>query len=126
MVSPPSTGVSGLAGDVLLVFVPTPEAGLSWPDAGWIAATEARHPGLHIRWPPHEDPATGKPRAPEELPADVWEGVTLLCSSWAPPARLIPNVRFIQAPSAGADRWLQHESFKDARVTLCTGNGTHA
>lgn len=121
-----SISASSLAADVLLIFLPTPDDGRVWPDPAWIAATEARYPGLRVRWLRREDPETGLPREIDQLPADVWDGVTLLCSSWPPSAHLIPGVRFVQVPSAGLDRWIRHEAYLNPAVAVCTGNGTHA
>lgn len=127
------------ANDVLLVFLPDRTA----PDAEWIARVEAKFPGLTIRYEPQADPTTGQVRDVNNLPVEVWDGVTLLVSHWPPrttdtqvfsyavkttikPKTTLPNLRFVQVPSAGADRWIGHETFQRPGVTIATGNGTHA
>jgi hypothetical protein len=103
--------------DVLLVFLPDRTA----PDADWIARIEATYPGLTVRYVPQADPATGQTREVNSLPAEVWEGVTLLVSHWPPrtteskvfsyavqttikPKTTLPGLRFVQVPSARARR----------------------
>ncbi len=112
--------MSPLAEDILLVFLPVPE------DTAFTAALEARYPGLRVRWEPHTDSVTGQTRAVQDLPPSAWDGVSLLMSVMPPPAQLMARVRFVQMPSAGADRWLSHEKFHDEGVVFCSANGSHA
>ncbi|CAK7231577.1 hypothetical protein SEUCBS140593_007972 [Sporothrix eucalyptigena] len=129
--SPPGIGAS----DTILLFLPDRTS----PDAAWIAKTEAAYPGVTIRNIPQPDPETGKLRDINDLPESVWEGVTILVSLWPPrttettvddkvvsPKTTLPDLRFVQVPSAGADRWIVHETYKRPHVTISTGNGTHA
>lgn len=137
MASPPTAGIG--PNDTLLVFLPDRTA----PDAAWIARIKAAYPGLIVRFVSQVDPATGKVRDVNDLPAEIWEGVTLLVSHWPPRTTsttaivdgvettlpvttTLPGLRFVQVPSAGADRWIGHETFKRPGVTIATGNGTHA
>jgi len=115
-----SRSSKGLSKDVLLVHVPAP------PDNAWMAKMEAKHPGLQVRWHQHPMPGTIEFSKTEPLPRETYQGVTLLCSL-APthPAELLPNVRFIQIPMAGADLWTKHPFYRARGVTMCTANGTH-
>ncbi|EAQ91898.1 hypothetical protein CHGG_00133 [Chaetomium globosum CBS 148.51] len=88
----------GFSNDVLLVCVPTP------PNETWIARLKVLHPELTVRW--YNQPQTFPP-AP--LPEEVYEGVTMLLTLWPHPAESLPNVRYIQLLSAGADRWITHD-----------------
>ncbi|CAK7230079.1 hypothetical protein SCUCBS95973_007452 [Sporothrix curviconia] len=128
--------LSGIgASDTILLFLPD----RTCPDAAWIAKTEAAYPGLTVRSIPQADPETGKLRDVDDLPAAVWEGVTIFVSLWPPRTTAatvdgktvaattsLANLRFVQVPSAGADRWIVHETFARPGVTISTGNGTHA
>ena len=133
----PTAGIG--PNDTLLIFLPDRTA----PDAAWIARIEAAYPGLTVRFVSQADPVTGTVRDVNQLPAEVWEGVTLLVSHWPPKTvetkvisygvettlratTTLPDLRFVQVPSAGADRWIGHETFKRPGVTIATGNGTHA
>lgn len=110
--------MSGLSKDKLLIFQP------EGPTAEWMARVQARHPGLQILY---ENSALGDGsiKAFEDLDPDVREGVTLLSTYIPPPARFLSDVKFVQLPSAGVDKWLGHETYKDENVTFCTGNGCH-
>jgi len=106
---------SKLSNDVLLVAIPSP------PVDEWIARVEAQHPGLKVRWV--QQPVTFPPAA---LPKEVYDDVTMLCTLWPHPAELLPKVRYVQLISAGADRWLTHDLYKNPEVTFCTANGAHS
>lgn len=100
--------------DVLLLFLPkdSPEA--------WLDTMARNHPNVEVRW--------GNPRdyrAPEDLPAEMWDGVTVYCSFRPPPARLMKTVRFVQLTSAGADLWVNHPIYQKPEVEFCTSNGIH-
>lgn len=135
--SPPTAGIG--PNDTLLLFLPD----RTLPDAAWIERIQAKFPGLKIRTESQNDPATGQTREVNYLPASTWDGVTLLVSHWPPrttelkvysyavetklqPKTTLPGLRFVQVPSAGADRWIAHEVSDRPDVTVCTGNGTHA
>ncbi|ROW04911.1 hypothetical protein VPNG_07047 [Cytospora leucostoma] len=110
--------MSGLSRDKLLIFQP------KGPSAEWIARIQARHPGLEIRYENSALP-DGSIRPFEELNPATRDGVTLLSTYLPPPARFLKGVRFVQLPSAGVDKWLGHETYKDENVVFCTGNGCH-
>jgi hypothetical protein len=105
----------GLSNDVLLVSVPTP------PNETWMEHLRASHPGLTVRW---FTQSYTYPPAP--VPEEVYEGVTLLVTFWPHPAESLPNVRYIQLLSAGADRWITHDLYKNPKITFCTANGAHS
>ncbi|KAJ9137898.1 2-hydroxyacid dehydrogenase [Pleurostoma richardsiae] len=107
---------SSLKGDILLIFAAT-----SAP-AGWIEETRVRFPGLEIRWE-CSIADDGSLRKAEDLPTEVWDGVTMLSTYAPPPARLIPNVRFVQLTSAGSDMWRKHEKYLDKNVVFCVASG---
>jgi hypothetical protein len=105
----------GFANEVLLITVPAP------PNESWIAHLETKYPGLKVRW------FTRVNRIPPDpLPAELYDGVTLLCTLLPHPIELVPKVRYVQLISAGADRWIQHELYKKQDVIFCTANGAHA
>jgi len=115
--SPPSS--PDLSNDTLLIAIPHP------PDSNWIAYQESRHPGLKIRW--YEIERTLRV-FPKPLPADAFDGVTLVCTNWPQliPPSAHPNIRFVQLSSAGADRWVNHPLYKDQSVVFCNASGVHA
>lgn len=114
--------------DVILIFLPDRLA----PDAAWLAKTEAAYPGVTVRIAGQVDPTTGTIRDVNDLPAATWEGVTILVSLWPPRTTgpdaktTLDGLRFVQVPSAGADRWIVHETYQRPEVVIATGNGTHA
>lgn len=61
----------------------------------------------------------------KDLPAETWNGVTLLCTFVPPPSHLLGSVRFVQLTSAGADMWPGHATYEDEKVSFCTSNGIH-
>ena len=104
-----------LSSDILLVHVPLP------PDQEWIAKLESTYPGFQVRW---------YQRAPilaqdKGIPDELWEGVTMVMGTSAYPAHLMSKVRYVQLSSAGADRWVNHEVYKNKDVIFCTANGCH-
>jgi hypothetical protein len=106
---------SGLGNDVLLLAVPFP------PNEKWIARLKTLHPGLKVRW---AQQSTTFP--PEPLPKEVYDDVTILLALWPHPAELMHNVRYVQLVSAGADRWITHDLYKNPDVKFCTANGAHS
>ncbi|KKY30052.1 putative 2-hydroxyacid dehydrogenase [Diaporthe ampelina] len=95
--------MSGTSKEKLLIFQP------KGPTAEWTARVQAQHPGLEIIYVNSALP-DGSIKPFEELSAEVRGGVTLLSTYIPPPARLIPDVKFVQLPSAGVDKWLGHET----------------
>ncbi|KAK1498932.1 D-isomer specific 2-hydroxyacid dehydrogenase [Colletotrichum cuscutae] len=109
---------SPLAGDKLLVFLSAPE------DTKWTGRISQRFPGLKVCWESNLRPGGGF-LLPDELPDEVWEDVTIFMAFNPPSAHRLSKVRFVQLTSAGADRWLDHDVYKDPKVSFCTTNGCH-
>lgn len=112
-----------LSKDVLLVFVPRPR------EDAWVRRIESKFPGLQVRWVNRDEYAQDIHKVSDALktmPAEEWAGVTLATSSIPPPAHFMKSVRFVQLTSAGADRWLEHETYKDPNVIFSTANGLHS
>jgi phosphoglycerate dehydrogenase-like enzyme len=105
--------VSPLSNDILLVFVPVA------PDTEWITRIESRYPGFKVRWALRQDPMV------QVLDPEVWEGVTMFTTYLPHPPDLMKSVRYVQLSSAGADRWTDHEKYKDPNTVFCTASGTH-
>ena len=61
---------------------------------------------MPLRWAPGD-----KGSAATALPPEIWEGVTIACLFLPHPARLMSKVRYVQLTSAGADKWIEHETF---------------
>lgn len=108
-------GANDLSNEVLLVAIPFP------PNHKWTARLEALHPGLKVRLAIQSNTFP-----PEPLPKEVYDGVTILCTLWPHPVEMLQNVRYVQLLSAGADKWIGHELYKNPNVTFCTANGAHA
>jgi hypothetical protein len=104
--------------DVLLVFIPAdaPE----W----WLKRMALHHADIEVRWANATAPDRSLLR-PENLPVEIWDGVTMLCTYVPPPPHLVPGLRFVQLTSAGFDLWTGHPTFEDAQVQFCTANGIH-
>jgi hypothetical protein len=106
-----------LSNDVLVIAAP-----MVFPrDEKWMARLESLHPGLKVRWvsQSHTYP-------PEPLPEDISKEVTLLATVWPYPAEQLPNVRFVQLLTAGANQWFTNGVYKKPEVIFCTTNGAHA
>jgi hypothetical protein len=104
--------------DKLLIFQP------KGPTAEWIARVQAQHPDLEIIYRNSALP-DGSIQPFEDLDPEARDGVTLLCTYIPPPAHFLKQVRFIQLPSAGVDKWLEHDTYKDGKVVFSTGKGSH-
>ncbi|KAL6786931.1 hypothetical protein J3E68DRAFT_419671 [Trichoderma sp. SZMC 28012] len=107
------------ADDKLLLHYPIP-----LPD-GFIETVKARWPQLkvHVEISPVRN---SKMINADELPDEVWEGVTLLSVVPPPSAAKMKNVKFVQLGSAGWDVWLEHEVFLNKDVEFCNTSGVHA
>lgn len=112
---------NGLSNDVLLVTIPVPV------NEAWIAKIKALHPGFQVRWvtEPFGD-RSGPPSKESSLPQEMYEDVTMLFTFRNHPAEMLPKLRFVQLISAGADKWINHELYKDPNITFCTANGAHS
>ncbi|PWI70112.1 hypothetical protein PCL_00256 [Purpureocillium lilacinum] len=117
-----SSGGGGITSrDKLLIHAPQP------PPPGFLDLLGARFPQLSVRWElARLDPVRSDLASADTLPAEVLDGVTML--SVYPPAKAaaIPDVRFVQLISAGSDRWVGHEKYRDPGVVFCSGSGCHA
>ncbi|KAI5861934.1 hypothetical protein GGS23DRAFT_119731 [Durotheca rogersii] len=111
--------VGPLANDVLLVFTPVAE------QTEWIKRVTNRFEGLRVRWV-NSLKADGTILTAREVPAEVWDGVTILTTFVPPPEDLVAKVRLIQVSSAGTDRWTNHPKYLDENTIFCTSNGIHA
>ncbi|KAH9908496.1 D-isomer specific 2-hydroxyacid dehydrogenase [Xylariomycetidae sp. FL2044] len=109
-------------GDVLLIILPSDEN-----KHQWVEKMEKRYLGLKVHWFDLLKP-DGTFRTAEDIPKDIWDKkVTFLAAGYAPPpASLIPKIRWVQLPSAGADRWLSHPKYQEENVLFTTANGIHA
>ncbi|KAL8375840.1 hypothetical protein RB595_007116 [Gaeumannomyces hyphopodioides] len=111
-----------LEGEVLLVCIPTE------PKLEWVAAMEERYPGLEVRWVDRNWYLDTNVFASGtlNLPAGLYDGVTMVMSFLPPKPEDMKRVRFVQLTSAGADRWVTHDVYRDPNVMFCTANGIHA
>ncbi|OTA98092.1 hypothetical protein M426DRAFT_326261 [Hypoxylon sp. CI-4A] len=111
--------ITSLGNDVLLAFIPLAE------NPEWTEKLAKKFKGLQIRWVKSITPEHTIVK-PDDLPAETWDGVTLLYTFLPPRIELIPKVRFVQLTSAGADKWPGHPKYQDESVVFCTSNGSHA
>ncbi|KAI8167004.1 D-2-hydroxyacid dehydrogenase [Colletotrichum sp. SAR 10_70] len=109
---------SPLANDILLVFLSSPR------NEEWIGRVESNYPGLQVRWANNHLP-DGRFLLPDELPDEVWDGVTMIISFNPPSLERLKSVRFVQLTSAGADKWRDHPVYKNPDIPFCTTNGCH-
>lgn len=105
--------------ETLLLQIP-PE-----PDLQWITRLESKYPGLKVRWVPLRWTPVDKGSEATDLPPETWEGVTMACLFLPHPAHLMSKVRYVQLTSAGVDKWVEHEMYKNPNVVFCTANGVH-
>ncbi|KAH8897307.1 putative 2-hydroxyacid dehydrogenase [Thozetella sp. PMI_491] len=108
-----------LSKDKLLLFLP------KVPDLQWIAKTKAKYPGLEINWAASVD-QDGELVKEEDLPAEYWDGITLLFVDWSPPpAHLLSKVRFVQVASAGVDLWRDHPTYLNNDIAFSNASGAY-
>ncbi|KAM4065244.1 d-isomer specific 2-hydroxyacid dehydrogenase, NAD binding domain-containing protein [Hirsutella rhossiliensis] len=104
--------------DKLLVHLPSPAP------AGWLEAMARRFPGLAVRWEVAGiDAAASDLESADSLPREALDGVTLLCVYPPPSPAVMERVRVVQLASAGSDRWLGHEKYRDPGVVFCSSSG---
>lgn len=112
-----SVATTPLSKDVVLVVVP------SEPKTEWIERIKAKYPGIEVRW---ANLPIGGPKTTEDLPANLWDDVTIYSGFVTGPSAQMDKVRFVQLPSAGADRWLDHDLYRNRPdVVFSTANGVH-
>ncbi|GKT42922.1 D-2-hydroxyacid dehydrogenase [Colletotrichum spaethianum] len=107
---------SPLARDVLLLVLAAPE------NTTWKRRVLERFPGLEVRWVDSRKPDGGH-LAPDDVPDEVWDGVTIFYSFTPASPKRMAKVRFVQVSSAGVDLWIDHEVYKNPNVPFCTTNG---
>jgi hypothetical protein len=107
-----------LQNDVLLIFIPY------YITVEWLNRVRTINPHLEIRWVNSMNPDRSVAHA-ENLPAELWDGVTMLCTYRPPPAELTSKVRFVQLTSAGSDLWAEKELYKNSQVVFCNSSGIH-
>ncbi|TDZ33049.1 D-2-hydroxyacid dehydrogenase [Colletotrichum spinosum] len=112
------TRTSPLAKDKVLIFLSQD------PNEEWVRKIESLYPGIEVRWISNYTPEGGF-TLPDDLPDEVWEGVTIYMGFNAPPAERMSNVRLVQLTSAGTDKWHNHPIYKKPDVPFCTTNGCH-
>lgn len=61
-----------------------------------------------------------------DLPDEVWDGVTMLCVMPPPSVERMKSVKFVQLASAGSDLWIGHEAYANKDITFCCTSGAHA
>ncbi|KAF7557525.1 hypothetical protein G7046_g6015 [Stylonectria norvegica] len=102
--------------DTLLVYLPGPSS------PAWLDAVKARFPSLTVRWEQCLV-ENGVLKSPDHLPAEVWDGVTMMCIYHVPPVERVPHVRFFQLASAGSDLWHGYPKFLDPDVVFANASG---
>lgn len=107
------------AKDKVLVHVPIP------PPPGWLDTVAARYPALKVHWEVAKIIPGPDLESADCLPADVLDGVTILCVYPPPKPENMRDVRLVQLASAGSDRWATHPSFLNPDVSFCNGSGVH-
>lgn len=107
------------AADKLLVHLPFPAP------PGWTDDIARRFPALRVHWEVCGI-NSGSDSDPDLLPAEVWDGVTMLVMYQPPSPALTRNVRFVQIPSAGWDLWFGHALFLNHSIPFCNSMGAHA
>jgi hypothetical protein len=113
-----TAGSPTLSHDKLLIYIPEDRK------EDWILKVESAHPGIQVQWCRSITPE-GTLVPFDQLAPEVWDGLTMFCGFFAPPATLLNSLRFVQLTSAGADKWVQHEKYKDQNIMFCTSNGIH-
>jgi len=61
------------------------------------------YPGISVRWF-NVAASDGKLIGCDDIPVEVWEGVTMLCTYQLPKAELLPGLKFAQLTSACSDQ----------------------
>lgn len=107
----------GLSQDTILIMVPCD------PMQEVIERLQVKFPGVRVRWQ-NTKVATGLFRS-DDMPPETFEGVTIVCAYEVPRASLLPQVRFVQLTSAGADQCTEHPLYKNGNIPFCTSNGAH-
>ncbi|GAB1318468.1 D-isomer specific 2-hydroxyacid dehydrogenase NAD-binding domain-containing protein [Madurella fahalii] len=107
-----------LKGHKLLMITP-------WePPGAFIDKLAAKFPDLQVVY--HQQTPPEKLTAPGDLPAEVWEDVTIILTFGTfPKPQEAPKLEYVQLMSAGANHVLDNPLFKDTDVTFCTANGIH-
>ncbi|EXJ88353.1 hypothetical protein A1O1_05283 [Capronia coronata CBS 617.96] len=107
----------GLSQDTILVLMPCD------PIKDFTDRLEAKFPGVTIRWQ-NTKVASGLLMT-KDMPAELFDGVTIVCAFQIPDASLVPKLRFVQLTSAGADQCAENAHYKNPDIPFCTSNGAH-
>ena len=84
---------------------------------------QQKYPGLTIRW--HNMSINTQVISYDDIPRELFNDVTILCSQRLPDADWVPKCHFVQLTSAGPDKSIQRPLYQNPKVTLCTSNGVH-
>ena len=95
--APALTPTEEVAAEVLLLLLPCERS------EDLIRRVADNCPGISVRWY-NVSSSDGNFISFDDVPADVWEGVTMLCSSQLPRAELLPYLKLVQLTSAGSDQ----------------------
>lgn len=114
-----SSGSHVLSKDIILFLLPTdiPE--------DYQARIKSKYPGIRIRWYNTLVPDGPHPNPEEIVPKELFDGVTILCARFLPPADLLPKCHYVQLTAAGPDRHTQHPLYLRPQVSVCSSNGVH-
>lgn len=104
--------------DILLLLLPCD------PYDDFIRTVKDDHPGISVRWFNVAAPGGGLFSC-DDVPTEVWEGVTMLCTYLLPRPELVPCLQFVQLTSAGSDQCVGNGIFEDPNIIFCSANGIH-
>src|SRR5690349_12820264 len=104
--------------EVLLLLMPDD------PASDFIQRVTDNYPGISVRWF-NVATSDGKLTGCDDIPVEVWEGVTMLCTYQLPKAELLPRLKFVQLTSAGSDQCDGNRLFEDSDIIFCSANGVH-
>lgn len=105
--------------EVLLLLLPGEEP------PGYVKDLENRFPGLKAKW--HQAMPGDRLLPMEELPSDLFDGITLLCTFLHfPDPERVPGLKLVQLCSAGTERAVESALFTKPEVEFCSANGCHS
>ena len=113
-----STGIhQDISHEVLLIVLPTDVP------SDYETRLKQTYPGIAIRW--LNKLTNNRILDPNEIPKELLQDVTILCTQRLPEAPLLPKCRYIQLTAAGPDRHVNHALYKNPNITVCSSNGVH-
>lgn len=90
----------------------------------WIAQLKDLFPDLEIV--SNQDESRDGDEFLKEISEDEWREATIIVTGKTlPEPELLPNLRYIQLQTAGANHMLNHPSVTGTRAALCTASGIH-